>query len=206
MTRRWSSPGTGTNCHQTATSANAVARRHFARHVSEPEFWPISEAETPANDSRSGDELDAHAILESSTKALTEMMESLVRQYRATAAQQPYAAERLLTTFMKVQAALARSLKQRDDDQLRREEFRKTVPQIVERCTSEAMRSILPLMRQNMTNLREEVTGPQQAPPRSPPGPRRDRAPHRPRHRAEDLRPQPAHRARPRQADPGAEG
>ena len=85
------------------------------------------------------------------------MMESLVRQYRATAAQQPYAAERLLTTFMKVQAALARSLKQRDDDQLRREEFRKTVPQIVERCTSEAMRSILPLMSQNMTNLREEV-------------------------------------------------
>jgi len=158
MTRRWSSPGTGTNCHQTATSANAVARRHFARHVSEPEFWPISEAETPANDSRSGDELDAHAILESSTKALTEMMESLVRQYRATAAQQPYAAERLLTTFMKVQAALARSLKQRDDDQLRREEFRKTVPQIVERCTSEAMLSILPLMRKNMTNLHEEVT------------------------------------------------
>ena len=33
-------------------------RRHFARHVPEPVFWPIPEAETPANDPRSSGKLD----------------------------------------------------------------------------------------------------------------------------------------------------
>ena len=58
---------------------------------------------------------------------------------------------------MKVQAALAKSIKERDEGRARREEFRQTVPQIVDRCISEAARSIASLMRENTKFLRRDI-------------------------------------------------
>jgi len=102
-------------------------------------------------------ELDGHTVLEASTKALTEMMDALVRQHRDVVARNPREAERLLGVFMKVQGQLQRSLKERDESRARREEFRKTVPQIVDRCISETCRSIASLMRENGKKLREGI-------------------------------------------------
>jgi hypothetical protein len=137
-------------------------RRHFAHHVAGPAESSVSEAEATDPDGGlgsfpgvPGDELDGEVVLEASTKALAEMMESLVNQYRAAVTQHPQAAERLLGTFMKVQAALARSLKQRGEDRTRREEFRKTVPRIVRRCAAEVARSLASQMRENAKNLRQ---------------------------------------------------
>lgn len=138
-------------------------RRHFARHVVEPEDSRISNtADLPGGDGAAGDTersdgLDGHAVLEASTKALTEMMDSLVREYRAIVGRNPREAERLLGLFMKVQGQLQRSLKARDEGRVRQLEFRQTVPQIVQRCTTQLVRSILPVMRENAAKLRDEV-------------------------------------------------
>ena len=138
-------------------------RRHFARHVAEPEDSSILDADDPggldapsASFANSGrDELDGEAVLEASTKALTEMMESLAREYRAAVGRNPRAGERLLAMFTKVQGALARALKQRGEERLRREEFRKTVPQIVRRCAGEVTRPLASMMRENAKNVRQ---------------------------------------------------
>jgi len=137
-------------------------RRHFARHVPEPEDSPISEAEEalgadPATGIEPADELDGHAVLEASTNALTEMMDSLVREHRAVVARNPREAERLLGVFMKVQAQLQRSLKERDQSRARRQEFLKTIPPIVQRCTTAVMKATLPLIRQGAERLHAEV-------------------------------------------------
>lgn len=141
--------------------SEAGCRRHFNnRHVVQPEDSRIPEGDdTLGRDAApSGSEvLDAQAVLETSTKALTEIMESLGHQYRAALAQQPHVAERLLATFVKVQAALARSIKQRDESRARREEFRKAIPHIVRRCISEALRAVLPLIREKAKNVRQDV-------------------------------------------------
>ncbi len=65
-----------------------------------------------------------HAILEASTKALTEMMDSLVREHRAVVGRNPREAERLLGSFMKVQTQLQRSLKEWDESRARQQAFR----------------------------------------------------------------------------------
>src|SRR5882724_11995898 len=81
-------------------------RRHFARHVTQPQDSSISEAEAPVNGLDAGvvgGELDAQAVLEAGTKALTEMMTSLVQEHRAVVARNPREAERLLTALIKVQ-------------------------------------------------------------------------------------------------------
>ena len=138
-------------------------RRHFSRHAPEPEDSPISEAEgAPGADpaacgTEHGEELDGRAVLEASTKALTEMMDSLVREHRAVVARNPREAERILGVFMKVQGQLSRLLKERDEGRARREEFRKSILPIVQRCTSAVMKATLPLIRQNAERLREEV-------------------------------------------------
>jgi hypothetical protein len=139
--------------------AHPPCRRHFARHVSEPEDSPISTGEgvSAADQPRIGtDHLDGHAILEASTKALTEMMENLVRQHRDVVGRNPREAERLLGVFMKVQAALARSLKQRDEGRARREQFRKSVRPIIDRITSAAVHSIVSVMRENGKKVRDD--------------------------------------------------
>ncbi len=138
-------------------------RRHFSRHVGEPEYSPISDGEgMPGADPAAAgtgpaDELDAQAVLEVSTKALTEMMASLVREHRAVVGRNPREADRLLTTCMKLQTALAKSIKQRDESRTRRQEFRKAIPQIVDRCTDELSRSITPVMRENAAGIRNDI-------------------------------------------------
>lgn len=137
-------------------------RRHFARHVIEPENLSIADGEGvadlgAADGAEDGDELDGHAVLQASTKALTEMMDSLVREHRAVVARNPREAERVLGVFMKAQGQLQRSLKQRDENRARREEFRKTIPHIVQRCSAEAARLIMPVMREHAANLRDEI-------------------------------------------------
>jgi len=81
----------------------------------------------------------------------------LVREHRAVVARNPREAERLLGVFLKVQSALANSLKQRDEARARREDFRKTIPAMVQRCTSAVMHALLPLMRDNAKRLRDDV-------------------------------------------------
>jgi hypothetical protein len=137
-------------------------RRHFARHAAERADSPISEAEEmlgadPAANTEPTEGLDGHAVLEASAKALTEMMDALVREHRTVVGRNPREAERILGVFMKVQAQLQRSLKARDESRVRQQEFRKTIPPIVQRCTAVVMKAILPLIRQSAERLREEV-------------------------------------------------
>jgi hypothetical protein len=134
-------------------------RRHFNRHVAEPEHSPISEGDdVPGADAApSGtDELDGHAVLESSTRALTEMMDVLVRQHRDVVARNPREAERLLGVFMKVQGQLQRSLKERDQARARQEEFRRAIRPIIKRIASEAIDPIISAMRENGKRVRDD--------------------------------------------------
>ena len=143
-------------------------RRHFARHVAQPEDSSMSGTEAPENgldagaasrdDTTLGDDLDGHALLEAGTRTLGEMVEALAREYREAASQQrAQGAERAFTKFMKAQSELAKCVRQVEVGRRVRNEFRQTVPEIVGRCTLAAMHSILPVMRENATRLREEV-------------------------------------------------
>lgn len=140
--------------------SEAGCRRHFHNgHVPEPEDSPISEvpgADPAASATEHRDELDGHAVLESSTKALTEMMDALVRQQRDVVARNPREAERLLGVFMKVQGQLQRSLKERDGSRARQQEFRKTIRPVIKRITSAAVDPILSVMRENGKKVRDD--------------------------------------------------
>jgi len=139
-------------------------RRHFARHVTEPEDSSISEAggapgaDPAACGTTPGDDLDGHALLEAGTRTLGEMVEALAREYREAASQQrAQGAERAFTKFMKAQSELAKCVRQVEVGRRVRNEFRQTVPEIVGRCTLAAMHSILPVMRENAKRIRDEV-------------------------------------------------
>ena len=139
-------------------------RRHFNRHVPEPEDSSISEAggapgaDPAACGTTPGDDLDGHALLEAGTRTLGEMVEPLAREYREAASQQrAQVAERAFTKFMKAQSELAKCVKQLEAGRTARNEFRQTVPEIVGRCTLAAMHSILPVMRENAKRIRDEV-------------------------------------------------
>ncbi len=139
-------------------------RRHFHNgHVIPPEDSTISAADAvpepalAADDADLGSELDGHAVLDASTKASTEMLDALVRDYRAALSRNPREAERLLGVVMKVQTQLQRVLKERDKCRARRQEFRKAIPKIVDRCTDELSRSITPVMRENAAGIRNDI-------------------------------------------------
>lgn len=136
-------------------------RRHFGAHVIKPEDSPISggdcllDTHEPAVATA---ELDGHAVLEASTKALTQMLDSLVREHRAVVGQNPRETERLLGVFMKVQGQLQRSLKERDESRARQYEFRKSILPIIKRIWCEAVESIIGLMRDNGRKVREDFS------------------------------------------------
>ena len=140
-------------------------RRHMAKHAAVPEDSPISGAAAsgdgldPALNSfvNSGGELDAHALLEGGTRTLFEVVKMLEEEYRTTAQQNPQSAQRVLDKLLKAHALLARSVKQLEEGRTVRDGFRKTVPQIVDQITSAALRAILPVMRENAEQMREDV-------------------------------------------------
>jgi hypothetical protein len=141
-------------------------RRHFARHVVEPQgddlFEPASadvytDAAASTPDTPAGNDLDGLALLEAGTKTLAEMVQTLAHEHREAVQQRPQAAERAFAKFMKAQSELAKSVRQLEAGRAVREEFRKTVPAIVERCTLALMRSIVPLMRANAAKVCDEV-------------------------------------------------
>ena len=59
--------------------------------------------------------------------------------------------------LLRAQSLLARSVKQLEEGRALRDEFRKTIPQIVDRITSAAMHPILGLMRRNAEQVRADV-------------------------------------------------
>jgi hypothetical protein len=105
-----------------------------------------------------GNELDGQALLEAGTRTLAEIVETLAREYREALAQQRLqVAERAFTKFMRAQSELAKCVKQVEAGRIIRNEFRKTLPGIVQSITAASMRAILPLMREYAEQLREEV-------------------------------------------------
>src|SRR5882724_6926405 len=93
-------------------------------------------------------ELDAHGLLAGGTKTLFEVVKMLEEEYRSSTQRNPQAAQRVLDKLLKAHALLARSVKQLEEGRTVREEFRKTVPQIVQGITAASIRSTLPLMRE----------------------------------------------------------
>lgn len=141
-------------------------RRHFARHAPEPEVLSIQGGDADGNGAEAistsfgntaDDALDGYALLEAGTRSLVEIIRTLEQEYRSAAQRTPQAADRLFDKLLKAQAMLARSVEQLHDARALREEFRKTVPQIVDRCASEACRSLASLMRENAKALRQDV-------------------------------------------------
>jgi len=146
--------------------SESALRRHLGRHVPALDFSPILQAGRPqekpatiatAFDNLIGKELDAHAALEAGTSALVEMMQALVRDFRAAPGQRSQVGERVLGQFLKMQNALVRSLKELEVGRTKRDEFRRIVPQIVDRIVTEAVRSIASVMRENGKRLREDI-------------------------------------------------
>jgi hypothetical protein len=141
-------------------------RRHLGRHVPDLDYWQISAAASPpradcesvatAFDHLVGKELDAPAALEAGAMVLVEIMGTLVREYRATAGRRLQGGDRVVGQFMKMQNALVRSVKELEGGRAQRVEFRRTIPQIVDRITSEAVRSIASLMRENGKKVRDD--------------------------------------------------
>ncbi len=140
-------------------------RRHMAKHAAVPQNSPISEpaASEEGLDTASttfakpGGELDAHGLLEGGTKTLFEVVKTLEEEYRTTTQRNPQAAQRVLDKLLKAHALLARSVKQLEDGRTVRNEFRQIVPEIVQRCTSAALLSILPVIREGAERSREDV-------------------------------------------------
>jgi len=140
-------------------------RRHFARHVDEPENSQISGADASGNGledaptlgNTADDGLDSHALLEAGARTLAEIVRTLGREYQTAAQEHPQVAERAFGKFMKAHIALAKSVKQLEDGRVQRAEFQRTIPEIVRRLTTEAVRSILPVMRENAENVRQDV-------------------------------------------------
>lgn len=147
--------------------SDSSIRRHLRRHALAPEKGSVAEpanldAETdpdtlPPNGS-AGDDLDSHALLQAGVKTLGEMVQALANEYRVAVQQHPQVAERAFTKFMKAQSELAKSVKQLEAGRTVRDEFRKTVPRLVERVTTEAVGSIATLMREIGKRLREDFT------------------------------------------------
>lgn len=81
----------------------------------------------------------------------------LEEEYRTVAQRSPQSAQRVLAELLKAHALLARSVKQLEEGRRGREEFRKTVPKIVQGITGAGIRSTLPFIRQYTETLREEV-------------------------------------------------
>src|SRR6266566_1009452 len=84
--------------------SDSALRRHLGRHLPEGAYSGIPSASTSGNghepvstafDNLVGKELDGHAVLEAGTQTLVEMMQALVRDYRATAGRGPQASERV---------------------------------------------------------------------------------------------------------------
>jgi hypothetical protein len=148
-------------------SSPSGLRRHFARHAAAPDHDPTSEpgtvhehtnAEVASPDDLARTGLDGHTLLEAGTRTLAEMVEALAREYREAVAQQrAQQAERAFSKFMKAQAELAKCVRQLEAGRIIRNEFRKTVPQIVQGITAASIRSTLPLIREYAERLREEV-------------------------------------------------
>jgi hypothetical protein len=146
--------------------SESALRRHLGRHVPDLDYSPISQAGRPqeqpttvatAFDNLIGKELDPTGALEAATTALVEMMQALVRDFRTAAGQRSQVGERVLGQFLKMQNALVRSLKELEVGRTKRDEFRRVVPQIVDRIVTEAVRSIASLMRENGKRLREDI-------------------------------------------------
>jgi len=142
-------------------------RRHMAKHAAAPEDAGTSEpgtvylragADGLATDTKMGNDLDGHALLEAGVRTLAEMVDTLAREYREAVAQQrSQPAERAFSKFMKAQAELAKCVKQLEVRRIIRNEFHKTVPQIVQGIVGASIRATLPLMREYAEQLRAEV-------------------------------------------------
>lgn len=142
-------------------------RRHFTGHVSVDENSSIPRGEPSTNavdavpssgGTAPADNLDPNALLETGTQILGEMVQALAQEYREAATQQrAQAADRAFTKFMKAHAELTKAVRQVEAGRAARDEFRKTIPGIVQRCTSTAMHAILPVMRQNAAKVRDEI-------------------------------------------------
>jgi hypothetical protein len=131
-------------------------RRHMSRHAISPEDQAMSErgnvgvqADVARAESLAGEDFDPHALLESGTRTLAEMVETLAQEYKdAVSQQRPQAAERVFAKFMKAHGELAKAVKQVEVGRAVQSEFRKTIPRIIERCASTALLAILPLIRE----------------------------------------------------------
>lgn len=139
-------------------------RRHFARHAAAPQYSPMSGGRD-AGDSddattafgRVNAELDPDALLEAGTATLVRIVQGIEREYRNALQERPQVAERVLVKFLRAQTVLAKSAKQLQEARKSRHEFRKTIPQIIQRCTDDATRSLAGVMRENASKVREDV-------------------------------------------------
>lgn len=140
-------------------------RRHFARHVAEAELSSFVEEMTSQDEtnlsSNSSDNATANlnpdALLESGAKTLAELINALDQEYRAAVQRGPQAADRTFAKVLKAQTLLARIAKQLQDGRIKRNEFRRTVPEIVVRCTSAAGKACVAVMRENANLVRQYV-------------------------------------------------
>jgi len=131
-------------------------RRHMRRHAAEPEDSPISEVVDTSEERATagadrGAGFDGEALLATGTKNLAGVIDRLTQEIHA----HPQAAGRLFDKLFKAQGLLARSVKQVDEARALREEFRKTIKPIIDRITSEAIRSIASVMRENGKKVRD---------------------------------------------------
>ncbi len=146
--------------------SEAGVRRHFNNgHVAERgEEKPLEAANAngdadmyaPGLGATTEDDLDSRALVEAGAQVLGEMVQTLASEYRAAAQQRPAVADRAFAKFMKAHTELAKTVKQLEAGRTLRDEFRKTVPRLVEKVTTEAMDSIATLMREIGKRLRED--------------------------------------------------